>query len=467
MAFRRREKSEAEPSGGILAAASTIAAGLAIIVGFFICGVVILSLDSETSDIAASAEPLTIVDSPSAPVSLAVDVVDAPSEPAFQPAFKPLSGIRTWTDNSGKHRAEGQLVDIAGSVAYLHCEGKIKAVPFNRLSAADLAFIRQTHSIQILDGKVVGIADGDTFTLLDASKTQHKIRVEGIDAPESTQDYGTKSRQALADRIFQKTVRVEWREKDKYGRTLGHVFVDGQWVNKGLLSDGWAWHYKEYNQSAILAEAEAEARAAKVGLWAGNSPVAPWTFRHSPTAIRGPPTVAGAPANASETVYATRTGAKYHREGCRYLSKSSIPISLGDVLSRYTPCSVCNPPALEQSAAARQIHEQPSTTSSGPTVYATRSGGKYHEAGCRYLRTSSIPMSLSEAAMRYSPCSVCNPPRATEAKNESAESSYTPRPYSAPTYSPPTNSGGTVQVRGYYRKDGTYVRPHTRRAPRR
>jgi endonuclease YncB( thermonuclease family) len=64
-------------------------------------------------------------------------------------------------------------------------------------------------------GKVVKIADGDTITVL-LNKTQHKIRLEGIDAPEKGQAYGTKARQALADKIFGQTVRVEWTKRDRY-----------------------------------------------------------------------------------------------------------------------------------------------------------------------------------------------------------------------------------------------------------
>lgn len=120
------------------------------------------------------------------------------------------------------------------------------------------------------------------------------------------------------------------------------------------------------------------------------------------------------------TVYRTRTGSKYHRAGCQYLAKGSIPISLKDAAAKgLGPCSRCNPPKLPgtlKGSEAKSSSISPSSKNSPPAVtkeivvYVTRTGTKYHRAGCRYLARSSIPMSLKEAAARYSPCSVCRPP---------------------------------------------------------
>jgi endonuclease YncB( thermonuclease family) len=70
-----------------------------------------------------------------------------------------------------------------------------------------------------LRGKVVGIADGDTITVLDADKVQHKIRLQGIDAPEKTQAFGRKGKELLTEKIAGREVMIEWKEKDRYGRT--------------------------------------------------------------------------------------------------------------------------------------------------------------------------------------------------------------------------------------------------------
>ena len=128
-------------------------------------------------------------------------------------------------------------------------------------------------------GTVVALHDGDTVTVLDG-KTQVKVRLNAIDAPERKQAFGTKSKDALAVRIFGKTVTVLWNEHDRYGRTLGHVMLDGQWINKWMVQEGWAWHYKQYSHDKRLARWEDESRAAKKGLWSDPHPEAPWVFRH-------------------------------------------------------------------------------------------------------------------------------------------------------------------------------------------
>lgn len=90
-------------------------------------------------------------------------------------------------------------------------------------------------------GKVVGIADGDTFTVL-LDKTQHRIRLNGIDSPETGQAFGTKAKQALADKVFGKEVKVVWTERDKYKRILGDIYLDDRWINKEMVGEGFAWH---------------------------------------------------------------------------------------------------------------------------------------------------------------------------------------------------------------------------------
>ena len=132
-----------------------------------------------------------------------------------------------------------------------------------------------------LRGKVVSIADGDTITVLDADKKQHKVRLNGIDAPEKKQAFGAKSKVRLGELVAGKDVVVEWKEKDTYGRTLGKVIQGGMDVNLQMVKEGLAWHYRKYSKSADLSRAEAEAKAGKKGLWADPNPVPPWDFRKS------------------------------------------------------------------------------------------------------------------------------------------------------------------------------------------
>jgi endonuclease YncB( thermonuclease family) len=258
---------------------------------------------------------------------------------------------RTWLDSTGQHTTDASFLECKGGVAYLKRDGgSIIAVPLARLSEADRKYVdTATPPVKTITGKVVSIADGDTLTVLDETKTQHKIRLEGIDCPESGQAYGTQAGKALGEKVFQKDIRVEWRETDKYKRTLGEVFFDGRWINKELVEEGWAWHYKQYSKSEVLAQAEKKAKANNLGLWSDKDPTPPWDFRHKPVAQPAP--VATAPPESAppatdqqdETVYVTKTGSKYHRAGCRYL-KSSIPMPLSQAAASYSPCSVCNPP---------------------------------------------------------------------------------------------------------------------------
>lgn len=139
-------------------------------------------------------------------------------------------------------------------------------------------FPLQGHAISIT-GKVVAVQDGDTLTVLTDAKEQNKVRLDGIDAPESKQPFGSVSKQSLSEMTFGKIVRVEVSGKDRYQRTLGHVYAEEVWVNLEQVRKGYAWHYKKYNKDPRIDDAEQMARQAKRGLWSEASPVAPWEWR--------------------------------------------------------------------------------------------------------------------------------------------------------------------------------------------
>lgn len=134
-------------------------------------------------------------------------------------------------------------------------------------------------------GRVVAIADGDTVTVLDATETQHKVRLAGIDAPEKRQPFGQVSRQYLAEAIFGRVVTVDWSKRDRYGREVGKILIEGRDVNLGQIQAGLAWHYKQYEREqsprdrAVYAAAEEAARQAQRGLWREPDAIPPWTFR--------------------------------------------------------------------------------------------------------------------------------------------------------------------------------------------
>lgn len=147
------------------------------------------------------------------------------------------------------------------------------------LAAVSLA--SPAAAADVLVGRVVAIADGDTVTVLDGGNVQHKVRLADIDAPEKAQDFGTKAREALASKVQGREVTVESHGTDRYKRTIGTVLVDGRNVNLEMVAEGWAWHYKAYSKSQEFADAEKAARAAGLGLWAGKNPVPPWEFRRT------------------------------------------------------------------------------------------------------------------------------------------------------------------------------------------
>lgn len=138
----------------------------------------------------------------------------------------------------------------------------------------------------VLSGRIVGISDGDTVTLLDAQHQQHKIRLAGIDAPEKSQAYGQRAKESLSQLVFDQTVQIEGNRTDRYGRFLGKILVNGKDANLEQLRAGMAWHYKQYQNEQsppdrqLYADAESQARQRRVGLWAGSAPQLPWEFRH-------------------------------------------------------------------------------------------------------------------------------------------------------------------------------------------
>jgi endonuclease YncB( thermonuclease family) len=154
------------------------------------------------------------------------------------------------------------------------------------LLAAALALIAGHSSAQSLVGRVVGVSDGDTITLLVDGHDQYKVRLSGIDAPEKSQPFGSRAKQRLSDLVYGKTVTALGTKRDRYRRLIAKILVNGRDANLEMVASGYSWHYKKYEgeQPAVdrtaYALAEREARMAKRGLWVDESPVAPWDYRH-------------------------------------------------------------------------------------------------------------------------------------------------------------------------------------------
>jgi endonuclease YncB( thermonuclease family) len=150
-----------------------------------------------------------------------------------------------------------------------------------------LTLIAAPLRAQTLAGKVIAVGDGDTVTIMDTAGARHRVRLVGVDAPERRQSYGATARAALAARVLQRQVVIEGVGRDRYRRLLGRVLCGGSDVNLEMVRAGLAWFYRAYGRSLSPADreryalAEAEARAARRGLWAQPSPTPPWVYRHS------------------------------------------------------------------------------------------------------------------------------------------------------------------------------------------
>src|SRR5262245_44304979 len=101
----------------------------------------------------------------------------------------------------------------------------------------------------MIEGRVVGISDGDTITVLDDSRTQHKVRIAGIDAPEKGPAFGERSKQNLSALVFQKNVEARCHKKDRYGREVCAMFVSFRDVGLKRISAGRGAKRRGYRQT--------------------------------------------------------------------------------------------------------------------------------------------------------------------------------------------------------------------------
>ncbi len=137
-----------------------------------------------------------------------------------------------------------------------------------------------------ITGMVTRVIDGDTVIVIsDLQQTAHKIRLANIDAPEKSQASGKQAADYLSSLILNQAVRIEFSKKDFFGRIIGAVYLrsaasmeSGQ-INRLLVSQGYAWRYRKYSKSKVLAQIESEARKQAKGLWHTAQPVAPWEYR--------------------------------------------------------------------------------------------------------------------------------------------------------------------------------------------
>lgn len=172
-------------------------------------------------------------------------------------------------------------------------------------------------------GKVVGVTDGGTITVLNDGKKE-KIRLYGIDCPDKQQDFGEAAKKFTSDLVYGKEVDVEPVAKDRDGSTTAIVLVDGRPLNRKLIEAGLAWVYRqtcdrpECRQWQIFGD---NARDKKIGIWSAESPIPPWEFRRNGKTDQEKvqaqaPTVK---APQREMVYHGNLNSKmFHAPGCKY-----------------------------------------------------------------------------------------------------------------------------------------------------
>jgi len=129
------------------------------------------------------------------------------------------------------------------------------------------------------DARVIAVMDGDTVMVLREGK-KIKVRMLNIDAPESDQEFGKESRQALADRVLKKQVHVSSQAVDSYGRMLAEISVDGKSVNEEQVNNGMAWEYSHFHRDKRYLSLNKQAQKMRRGLWAqAVQPISPEQWR--------------------------------------------------------------------------------------------------------------------------------------------------------------------------------------------
>lgn len=201
------------------------------------------------------------------------------------------------------------------------------------------------------EARVVKIEDGDTITVVSDAGRRIKVRLLGIDAPETGQPFGAASRRVLSENLAGGRVRIEQSGVDSYGRVLGRVLVPPAGcrgctatvdVNLGQIESGMAWWYRQYARDQRITDrgryqsAEAGARFAKRGLWADSAPVPPWDWRHARKPARAAPTAGSGAASrpppgcSIKGNISAKGNRIYHVPGQRHYAETRISTSRGE-----------------------------------------------------------------------------------------------------------------------------------------
>lgn len=158
-----------------------------------------------------------------------------------------------------------------------------------------LEMVQAKEPIRSIEGIVSKVSDGDTINVQDDLGSKVKVRLYGIDAPETEksnkrtglvskpgQPYGKEAWKALEGKVYHKRVRLEVMDIDRYKRLVSLVWLDRRNINKEMVAEGWAWAYRDYLNTPYASGfigVEAKARTRRSGLWKQNNPQPPWDYR--------------------------------------------------------------------------------------------------------------------------------------------------------------------------------------------
>ncbi len=201
-------------------------------------------------------------------------------------------------------------------------------------------------------GKVVGVSDGDTITVLHDGRGE-KVRLYGVECPEHRQDFSRKAKEFTSERVFGKTVEVKPIGTDRYGRMVGIVTIDDKSLNEELVKAGLAWVYIQYCKEFFCnrwEKSQEDAQKAKSGLWSTPNPIPPWKFRQEEKSSENKaPSSSNSKRRSKEANYLHGDTVThiFHTPGCKdYNCRNCIvPFKSRNQAIRagYRPCELCNP----------------------------------------------------------------------------------------------------------------------------
>lgn len=142
-------------------------------------------------------------------------------------------------------------------------------------------FLLSSFNIKNFEGKIVAVKDGDTYQVLTQDSQLITIRLAHVDCPEKKQAFGNNAKRFGSTFCFGKNVTiVSDGVYDRNHRLIAEIYLFKSCLNKELVKNGYAWHFKKYSKSEEYSNLEIEARKQKLGLWVDDDAMAPWDWRH-------------------------------------------------------------------------------------------------------------------------------------------------------------------------------------------